>query len=143
MAKGVGSFGVRAARFAAACSIFVLATSGVSAQTLRSLLPGETAPVPRAPIPDVPGSAGPIPITPSSPGASLPSPGGGVAPPPPAAAAPPVTPPAGAAPMVPPGQVALAVSARFGRDPPAVTGALVWRVYNEKPDANGGFKLIR
>ena len=45
--------------------------------------------------------------------------------------------------MVPPGQVALAVSARFGRDPPAVTGGLVWRVYNEKPDANGAFKLIR
>src|SRR4051812_29485821 len=141
MAKGVGSFGERAARVAAACFIFAFAAGGGSAQTLRSLMPGETAPIPPADIPNIPAPASPAPIAPSSPGASLTSPRGGVAPPPPAAAAPPVTPPAPAAPMVPPGQVALAVSARFGRDPPAVTGALVWRVYNEKPDANGGFKL--
>jgi hypothetical protein len=107
---------------------------------MPSLFRGETAPVPPAPIPNIPAPANPTPITPP-PAASLTSPGGGVVAPPPPAAAPPVSTPA--APMVPPGQIALAVSARFGRDPPAITGGLMWRVYGEKPDQNGGFRLVR
>src|SRR5438105_2715415 len=79
-------------------------------------------PIPPAPIPQAPPAAG------------LVSPGGGVAAPtttqtalPPAGpSAPTVTP---SAPMVPAGQVALAVSARFGRDAPPIGGGLVWRVY--------------
>src|SRR5262249_25970231 len=98
------------------------------------------APIPPAPIPNVPPPGNPTPIMPP-PAANLTSPGGGVTPPPPPAAAPPVSTPA--APMVPAGQVALAVSARFGREPPAITGGLLWRVYGEKPDPNGAFKLIR
>jgi hypothetical protein len=62
-------------------------------------------------------------------------------------APPPVLPPPPAAaptiPMVPPGQVALMVSARFGRDPPAITGGLHWRIYPDKPDATGVFRLVR
>ena len=110
----------------------------LAAQT-RSLLPGELPPVPPAPIPNVPAPSAPTSIAP--PTASLTSPGGGVAAPPPAAAAPPVSAPA--APMVPPGQVALTLGARFGRDPPAITGGLLWRVYGEKPDQNGMFKLVK
>ncbi len=45
--------------------------------------------------------------------------------------------------VVPPGQVALMVSARFGRDPPAIPGALHWRVYADKPDPNGAFRVIK
>ena len=45
--------------------------------------------------------------------------------------------------MVPAGQVALMVSARFGREPPNVTGGLHWRVYADKPDANGVFRMLR
>ena len=45
--------------------------------------------------------------------------------------------------MVPAGQVALMVSARFGRDPPAITGGLHWRIYPDKPDASGVFRLLR
>lgn len=45
--------------------------------------------------------------------------------------------------MVPPGQVALAVSARFGRDAPAISGGLHWRVYNDKPDQVGAFRPLR
>jgi hypothetical protein len=81
-----------------------------------------------------------------SPGVSLTAPSGGVAPPPPPAAAPPVTPPPiTAAPAAPaaPTQVALNLTARFGRDPPAITGGLLWRIYNERPDPNGLFKLVR
>src|SRR5205085_6227605 len=57
--------------------------------------------------------------------------------PPPAAAVAP------GAPLVPPGQVALAVSARFGRDPPPITGGLHWRVFPDRPDPIGGLRLIK
>jgi len=123
-----------------ACFFLALTWPGtLSAQTTRSLLPGESAPIPPGLIPNVPAPANPTPITPP-PGANLQTPG--VVTPPPPAAPPPVT-TAPAAPMVPAGQVALAVSARFGRDPPAITAGLVWRVYNEKPDQNGVFRLLR
>ena len=46
-------------------------------------------------------------------------------------------------PMVPAGQAALALSARFGKDEPAIAGGLTWRVYAAKPDAKGNFKLIK
>ena len=45
--------------------------------------------------------------------------------------------------MVPAGQVALMVNARFGRDPLPITGGLHWRIYPDKPDATGVFRLLR
>ena len=46
-------------------------------------------------------------------------------------------------PAVPAGQVALALSARFGKDTQPIGGGLTWRVYNAKADANGSFKLVK
>jgi len=46
-------------------------------------------------------------------------------------------------PMIPPGQVALAVSARYGREAPAINGGVVWRVYTAKPDAAGAYRLVK
>jgi hypothetical protein len=46
-------------------------------------------------------------------------------------------------PMVPAGQVALALSARFGKDAQPIGGGLTWRVYGAKADANGNFKLVK
>lgn len=43
----------------------------------------------------------------------------------------------------PPGQLALAVSARFGQNLAAIPGGLHWRVYPNKPDQNGAFRVIR
>lgn len=63
-----------------------------------------------------------------------------VAPPPAPAPVPTVAP---TVPMVPPGQVALMVSARFGHDPPNINGGLAWRIYPDKPDASGVFRLLR
>jgi hypothetical protein len=60
--------------------------------------------------------------------------------PPPMPAAPPLT---QAVPMVPAGQVALYVSARYGHDAPAIGGGLIWRVFNVKPDATGMLRLIK
>ena len=67
---------------------------------------------------------------------------------PPVTAAPAAPAPAGPAAtqsslVVPPGQVALTVSARFGKDPPGIPGALHWRVYADKPDPNGGFRVLK
>ena len=45
--------------------------------------------------------------------------------------------------MVPAGQVALMVNARFGRDPLPITGGLHWRIYPDKPDATGVFRMLR
>jgi hypothetical protein len=122
-----------------ACAFAFLVPGQGSAQ----LLPGESAPIPPAAIPNVPAPSAPTVL---SPGANLAPPGGGIASPPPAAAAPPIAAPAAVNPGPPAaasGQVALALGARFGRDPPAVTGGLLWRIYGEKPDANGAFKLVR
>ena len=57
---------------------------------------------------------------------------------------PPALPPvAQSAPIVPAGQVALAVSARYGRDTPQITGGLIWRVYPAKPDLSRPFVPIK
>ena len=45
--------------------------------------------------------------------------------------------------MVPAGHVALALSARYGRDAPQIGGGLIWRVYAAKADATGVFRLIK
>jgi hypothetical protein len=45
--------------------------------------------------------------------------------------------------MVPAGKVALELGARFGKDAPAITSGLVWRIYNAKADAAGAYQLIR
>jgi hypothetical protein len=44
-------------------------------------------------------------------------------------------------PVVPPGQGALALSARFGRDLPPINGGLHWRVY--RTEANGAPRLVK
>ena len=41
------------------------------------------------------------------------------------------------------GQGVLALSAKFGKDLGPVTNGVIWRVYSDKPDQTGAFKLIR
>ena len=102
--------------------------------------PPPPTPVPPASIPNV----STVPGT-TSPGASLVPPGGGGGVPnvqrP--VSAPPTTPSTQVSPAVPAGQVALAVSARFASDAPPITGGLNWRVYSDKPDQTGVFKLVK
>jgi len=59
---------------------------------------------------------------------------------PPIAAVPPVVPPPGASTA---GQAVLSLTARYGKDLPAINNGLVWRVFADKPDETGVFKLIR
>ena len=56
------------------------------------------------------------------------------------AAVPPVLAPQGAA---APGQAVLSLTARYGKDLPVISNGLVWRVFADKPDETGTFKMIR
>jgi hypothetical protein len=87
-----------------------------------------------------------VPSVPPGPAQNIAPPGGNPAP----SAAPkaPSSPAAGnpggqvhAAPSIPSGQGALAVSARFGRDLPAINGGLHWRVY--RTEQNGAVRLVK
>jgi len=96
--------------------VVTLASGHAFSQTRNLTAPDLTAPLPLAPGPGVPGAT--------------------IAPPP-------AQPLVQSLPAVPAGHVALAVSARYGRDQPAISGGLIWRVYAAKPDATGIFRLIK
>jgi nucleoside phosphorylase len=52
--------------------------------------------------------------------------------------------PAPTGPSIPAGQVALMVSARFGRDmPQPIANGIYWRVYRAKPDSSGSFRPVK
>jgi hypothetical protein len=92
--------------------------------------PSNTAPIPPADIPNVPSPPpGPTIITPGS-----------VFPPPPL---PMPSPPHQAAPNLRPGELALAAVARFGRDAPQITSGLHWRVFADRPDQAGAFRIVK
>jgi hypothetical protein len=112
-------------------------SQSLQSPTQTSQFQGSQPPVPPALIPNVPG---PTIITP-----------GGVFPaePPPAQSplvqppSPPTSPAVQAPPAMRAGEGALVASARFGRDAPAITGGLHWRVYADKPDQTGVFRIIK
>lgn len=138
-------FGLRAT--VAAC-VLLLATAGSAPAQLFGDRP---PPVPPGSIPGV-DSGGASSLAPSSGPASMPPSSL-----PPAILAPPsignapmglstvpaASQPGSATPAAATGQPVLALSARFGRDLPAVSGGLVWRVYADKPDQSGVFKLVK
>jgi hypothetical protein len=110
----------------------------VSAQMFSDRPP----PVPPAAVPDVqtapamnlapPSGTGTIPTVP----APLNQP---TIVPPSIATIPPAAPPA----AVVPTQGVLSLTARYGKDLPVINGGLVWRVFADKPDDTGTFKLLR
>ena len=122
---GWGLSGVRrrGAWAAVLLSALLAAIEAIPIQALaqtRNLLPPELT----SPVPVAPGTG---------------SPGPTLAPPPmPQPSSPPQP-----VPMIPAGQVALAVSARYGRDAPAISGGLIWRVYAGKANSTGVFRLLK
>jgi len=102
---------------------------------------GQTAPRPPGDVPLPPPATNLAPPSPATRGDRIVPPSGPTLQSlPPAAPAPA---PAQIAPAIPAGQAALALTARFGRDMPVVTGGLVWRVYGNKPDQTGAFRLLK
>src|SRR3954471_4287293 len=123
----------------AAC-LYALGQNAAQAQLFSDRPP----PVPPASVPDPGGAVGLAP--PSGPGAGPPSlPPTLSQPPTPRLPAPAVTTVPSAAPLnaAVPGQGVLSLTAKYGKDTPPITSGLVWRVFADRPDENGTFKLIR
>jgi hypothetical protein len=94
-------------------------------------------PIPPASVPEPPGAMSLAP--PSAPAGSVPSLPAPVTQPP-VAAIPPVIASPGTSTA---GQAVLSLTARYGKDMPVITSGLVWRVFPERPDETGTFKMIR
>jgi hypothetical protein len=123
----------------AACLV-IAGQSAAQAQLFSDRPP----PVPPASVPDPGGAVSLAP--PSGPGAGPPSlpptlmqPTTPSMPPPAVSTVPPAAPLNAAV----PGQGVLSLTAKYGKDSPAITSGLVWRVFADRPDENGTFKLIR
>jgi hypothetical protein len=118
----------------------------LSAHATAQIFGERPPPVPPVvvPLPEGIGS-GAINLAPPAGPASAPSlPPSILAPPAGAPAAPAGSPPTGTAAVPAAGnQAVLALSARFGKDLPNVTGGVVWRVYTDRPDASGAFRMLR
>jgi len=99
-------------------------------------------PIPPATVPD-PGAA--VSLAPPSGPAAAPPPGATTAPSslPPVLTQPSITAVPPAAPPGAPAQAVLALSARYGKDLPPINGGLVWRIFADRPDDTGTFKMIR
>ena len=119
-----------------ACLLALTAASPATAQLFSDRPP----PVPPASVPEPP--SGPaISLAPSSGPASTPILPSVMTQPPVAAITPPVTAPA--VPALGPSQGVLALTARYGKDLPVINGGLVWRIFADRQDETGAFKLIR
>lgn len=124
-------------------SLLLLASLLLSAPASAQFFGERAPPVPPAavPLPEGVGN-GAVSLAPPSGPASIPSLPPSILAPPMAAPATPSA-PAGAAASSTSGQAVLALSARFGKDLPNVTGGIIWRVFTDRPDASGGIRLVR
>jgi len=120
----------------AALALALAFAAPVSAQMFTDRPP----PVPPASVPEPPGGPA-MNLAPPSGSVSIPNLPAPLTQPPVAAVVPPVVPPPGAA--APLNQAVLALTARFGKDLPVVSNGLVWRIFADRPDETGNFKLVR
>ncbi len=115
-------------------AVLVLAIAPpVSAQMFTDRPP----PVPPSSVPEPSGGA--ISLAPPSAPASLPALPAPLTQPSIVVAPPVVAPPTAST----AGQAVLALTARYGKDMPVINSGLVWRVFSDRPDETGTFKLIR
>jgi hypothetical protein len=115
----------------------------VTASAQAQMFSDRPPPVPPTAVPD-PGAAvslappaGPAPGPPPPAAPGLPGQVPSIVPPS-IAAMPPVVAPAAAPP-----QAVLSLTARYGKELPAINGGLVWRIFPDRPDDTGTFKLLR
>jgi hypothetical protein len=135
--NGIGGSG----RGSGPLAVLALAVSlvlAMAAPAPAQMFTDRPPPVPPASVPEAP--AGPaMNLAPSSGQAAMPT-----LPPtltqPSIAAVPPVIPPPGVSTT---GQAVLSLTARYGKDLPVINAGLVWRVFADRPDETGTFKLIR
>jgi hypothetical protein len=118
---------------------FLLVALASSNPSQAQLFSDRPPPVPPGLVPDVP-SGGAISLAPPSGPASAPNLPPTLTQPPVSSAPPPALPPPIAS---TPAQPVLSLSARYGKDLPVVNSGLVWRVFTDRPDESGTFKLVR
>ena len=129
----------RGGRLLSALALAAMLVSATASPASAQMFTDRPPPVPPASVPEAPSGTA-MNLAPSSGPASLPSlpapltqPSIAIVPPP--AAAPPAASTAG--------QAVLALTARYGKDMPVINSGLVWRVFSDRPDETGTFKLIR
>jgi hypothetical protein len=135
---GIGRTG-RRGRLLPMLAFAAVMASGIVAPAAAQMFSDRPPPVPPALVPEAPPSGPAMNLAPPSGPASIPSLPAPLTQPS-IAAAPPVVPPPGAS---APGQAVLSLTARYGKELPVIANGLVWRVYSDRPDETGTFKLIR
>jgi hypothetical protein len=129
----------RAFACALAAMLALMLVPGIPGVVSAQMFTDRPPPVPPASVPEPSGGAmslAPPPAPAPAPPPSLPAP----LTQPPMAAIPPVIASPGASTA---GQAVLSLTARYGKDLPVITSGLVWRVFPDRPDETGAFKMIR
>jgi hypothetical protein len=130
----------RAGRLLTGLALAAAFYAAITAPAAAQFFSDRPPPVPPASVPEPSGPA--MNLAPSS------GPGSGLQAPstqpsltqPSVAALPPVVATPGASSS---GQSVLSLTARYGKDMPVINGGLVWRVFSDRPDETGIFKMIR
>ena len=117
-------------------ALVVMLAVGLAAPASAQMFSDRPPPVPPASVPEQGPAMNLAPPTAPVPPPNSPAPLA----PPSIAAVPPVVPAPGAATA---GQAVLSLTARYGKDLPVISNGLVWRVFADKPDETGVFKLVR
>ena len=135
--NGIGRPG-RGGRFRATLVLAGFLALAIAAPATAQMFSDRPPPVPPGLVPEVPSGPAMNLAPPSGPASTpnLPAP----LTQPSIATVPPVVPPPGASTS---GQAVLSLTARYGKELPVITGGLVWRVFSDRPDESGTFKMIR
>ncbi|HEY3893176.1 MAG TPA: hypothetical protein VGM00_14530, partial [Bradyrhizobium sp.] len=122
-----------------AWALLALLAAAIPVSVSAQMFTDRPPPVPPESVPESPAGAMSLAPPPSGPASvpNLPAPLMQA----PVAAMPPISaPPPNAASA---GQAVLSLTARYGKDLPVISSGLVWRVFPDRPDETGTFKLIR
>jgi hypothetical protein len=138
-----GPFGLGIGLFAIGLLVIALAVSTPSGPAAAQFFDTQSVPRPPGEVPTPPPAINLAPSAPAIRGDRIAPPAGPALQSLPSAIVAPPSTPAQITPTIPAGQAALALSAKFGRDLPTVTGGLVWRIYGNKPDQSGAFRLLK
>jgi hypothetical protein len=133
--NGIGRAG-RRERPLLALALAAMLSFAVPASVSAQMFSDHPPPIPPASVPEPSGPT--MNLAPPSGASSIPLPAPLTQPS--IAVVPPVAPPPGASTA---GQAVLSLTARYGKDLPVINAGLVWRVFSDRPDETGTFKMIR
>jgi hypothetical protein len=133
--NGIGRAG-RRERPLLALALAAMLSFAVPASVSAQMFSDHPPPIPPASVPEPSGPA--MNLAPPSGPSSIPLPAPLTQPS--IAAVPAVVPPPGASTA---GQAVLSLTARYGKELPVINAGLVWRVFSDRPDETGTFKMIR